>query len=235
MTLEVSQQRRSVKLEEGWKSFLELEFEKNYMKSLREFLAAEKKKGKVIFPKGENIFRSFDLAPFEDVKVVILGQDPYHGDGQAHGLCFSVEKGVTPPPSLQNIYKEIERDLNIKNSLEGDLSSWAKQGVLLLNSVLTVERNHAASHAGKGWETFTDKVIEVLSEEKENLVFLLWGNYAKTKGKKINRKKHLVLESSHPSPLSFYRGFLGSSHFSKTNEYLKAQGKNEINWCVASS
>lgn len=169
------------------------------------------------------------------MKVVILGQDPYHGDGQAHGLCFSVEKGVTPPPSLQNIYKEIERDLSIKNSLEGDLSSWARQGVLLLNSVLTVERNYAASHAGKGWEIFTDKVIEVLSEEKENLVFLLWGNYAKTKGKKIDRKKHLVLESSHPSPLSVYRGFLGSSHFSKTNEYLKANGKKEIDWSVVSS
>ena len=232
MTLEVSQERRSVKLEEGWKAFLELEFEKTYMKSLRKFLAAEKKRGKVIFPKGENIFRSFDLAPFQDVKVIILGQDPYHGDGQAHGLCFSVEKGVPLPPSLKNIYKEIERDLRIKNSLEGDLSSWSKQGVLLLNSVLTVEKNHAASHAGKGWETFTDKVIEVLSEEKENLVFLLWGNYAKTKGKKIDRKKHLVLESSHPSPLSFYRGFLGSSHFSKTNKYLKASGKKEIDWCV---
>lgn len=232
MTSEVSQERRAVKLEGGWKSFLEPEFEKDYMTSLREFLVAEKKKGKKIFPKGEDIFRSFDLAPFSEVKVVILGQDPYHGDGQAHGLCFSVEKGVRPPPSLQNIYKEMDRDLGIKNSGDGDLSSWAKQGVLLLNSVLTVERNNAASHSGKGWETFTDKVIEVLSEEKENLVFLLWGNYAKTKGQKIDRKKHLVLESPHPSPFSFHRGFLGNSHFSKTNDYLKAHGKKEIDWRV---
>lgn len=228
----LKQEGRDIKLEKGWKKRLEGEFNKPYMASLRAFLLKEKKEGKVIFPKSSHIFRSFNLTPFDKVRLVILGQDPYHGEGQAHGLCFSVEKGVSLPPSLKNIYKEIERDLSLKNGLEGDLSSWAEQGVLLLNSVLTVEKNSAASHSQKGWEIFTDKVIEVLNDEKENVIFLLWGKYAQEKGEKIDRKKHKVLETSHPSPFSVYRGFLGCSHFSHVNTYLKSNNLPEIDWRV---
>lgn len=224
--------KKDIKLEKKWKGFLQEEFDKPYMKELRNFLYEEKQKGKVIFPKGSDIFRSFNLTPFDEVKVIMLGQDPYHGPGQAHGLCFSVEKGIKPPPSLMNIFKEIERDLSINNTEAGDLTRWAEQGVLLLNSVLTVEQNRAASHSQKGWETFTDKVIEVLNDKKDHLVFMLWGKYAQEKGKKIDTRKHKVLTTSHPSPFSFYRGFLGCSHFSKTNHYLSSHAIPEINWRV---
>ena len=223
---------RCIDLEAGWKELLQGEFDKPYMQELRAFLLEEKKQGKVIFPKGSDIFKSFNLTPFEKVKVVIIGQDPYHGFGQAHGLCFSVPQGVKAPPSLVNIYKEINRDLGFLNEGTGNLESWAKQGVLLLNSVLTVEQGKAASHSGKGWEQFTDKVIDVLNEKREGLVFLLWGRYAQEKGGRIDRKKHKVLMSPHPSPFSFHRGFLGNAHFSQTNAYLKQSSQNMIDWHV---
>ena len=227
-------QKKEIKLEKSWKKRLEGEFEKPYMIELKKFLQSEKKKGKIIFPKGEDVFRSLNLTPFDKVKVVILGQDPYHGDGQAHGLCFSVTKGTKLPPSLQNIYKEIARDIGLQNGSDGDLSEWAEQGVLLLNSVLTVERSCAASHSKKGWEIFTDKVIEILNNERENVVFLLWGKYAQDKGSKIDRNKHKVLAASHPSPFSFYRGFSGCSHFSQANDYLASHAQKQIDWSVNS-
>ncbi len=220
----------SVKLNESWRQYLEEEFSKDYMVSLRNFLKEEKGKGKTIYPQGSEFFNALDTTNFDLVKVVIIGQDPYHGPGQAHGLCFSVRHGIKPPPSLVNIYKEIESDLNIKQPAHGCLTSWAKQGVLLLNSVLSVERNLAASHQGKGWETFTDKVIGSINENRDGVVFLLWGSYAQKKGKIIDQKRHLVLESPHPSPLSAHRGFIGNKHFSKTNDYLKEKGEIPINW-----
>lgn len=232
MNEDSKQAEKEVQLEAGWKQRLAGEFSKPYMKELRRFVLQEKKQGKMIYPKGQDIFRSFNLAPFDQVRLVILGQDPYHGEGQAHGLCFSVPDDVKLPPSLQNIYKEIHRDLGIENGHSGNLSSWAEQGVLLLNSVLTVEQSQAASHSKKGWETFTDKVIEVLNEEKEHVVFLLWGRYAQEKGSHIDRKKHKVLEASHPSPFSFYRGFSGCGHFSQANQYLKSQSLPEVDWRV---
>lgn len=230
--MSLSTDRRNIDLPEKWKAFLAEEFTQPYMEDLRGFLLEEKKKGKVIFPKGQDIFKTFHLTPFDKVKVVIIGQDPYHGPGQAHGLCFSVPEGIKAPPSLVNIYKEINRDLGLSFSESGNLESWAKQGVLLLNSVLTVEQKKAASHSGKGWETFTDKVIQVLNDNCEGLVFMLWGKYAQEKGQRIDRTKHKVLMTSHPSPFSVYRGFLGSSHFSETNNYLRQQNKEEINWQV---
>ena len=220
-----------IQLEQGWLSQLREEFDKPYMQSLRSFLVDEKSKGKTIHPRGTEYFAALNLTPLDDVKVVILGQDPYHGPGQAHGLCFSVKQGVAPPPSLVNIFKEISEDLGVPNQFpHGCLDSWGKQGVLLLNSVLTVEEHRAASHQGKGWETFTDRIIEILSRDREGCVFLLWGSYAQKKGNVIDEFKHLVLKSPHPSPLSAHRGFLGCKNFSKCNEYLIAQGKIPIDW-----
>lgn len=222
----------NIKLEPGWLSQLEAEFDKPYMEGLREFLQRERRAGKTIYPKGGEFFCAFDSTPFDRVKVVILGQDPYHGPGQAHGLCFSVRKGVRPPPSLVNIYKEIESDLGLPagHFEHGCLAAWAEQGVLLLNAVLTVEQHKAASHQGQGWETFTDAAIAALSKHREHLVFMLWGSYAQKKGAVIDTSKHLVLKSPHPSPLSAHRGFFGCKHFSRCNEYLKSRGVEPIDW-----
>lgn len=221
-----------LKLSPSWKKHLSAEFEQDYMNNLKSFLLSEYKAGKKIFPKGDHYFHALNCVDFEDVKVVIIGQDPYHGLGQAHGLCFSVQKGIDIPPSLQNIYKELKNDLGIEPAAHGCLESWAKQGVLLLNSVLTVEMGKAASHQGRGWEQFTDKIIQVLNQERQNLVFVLWGSYAQKKAAFVDRKRHLVLESAHPSPLSSYRGFFGSKPFSKINDWLKSHGKSEIDWKV---
>lgn len=211
---------------------MKTEFQASYMTNLREFLVDEAKKKKVIYPKGNEIFSALNETPFDKIKVVIIGQDPYHGPGQAHGMCFSVKPGVRIPPSLQNIYKELHRDLKIPMRNHGYLKSWAQQGVLLLNTVLTVEKGKAGSHRGKGWEIFTDKIISLLNNEKEHLVFLLWGSSAQQKAKMIDEKKHLVLRSPHPSPLSAHRGFLGNNHFSKANNYLKRLGIQPIDWTL---
>lgn len=219
-----------IKLNPSWLKHLEPEFKSEYMTNLKSFLKEEIKKKKTIFPKGPNYFEALNRTGFDKVKVVILGQDPYHGEGQAHGLSFSVPNGVRPPPSLLNIFKEIRSDLNKEPSVKDDLSTWADQGVLLLNSVLTVEMSKPASHAGRGWEAFTDKIIHLLNDKREHLVFILWGAYAQKKGAFIYRKKHFVIESVHPSPLSAHRGFMGSRPFSKANEYLKKTGQTEINW-----
>lgn len=219
-----------IKLNPSWLKHLEPEFKSEYMTNLKSFLKEEIKKKKTIFPKGPNYFEALNRTGFDKVKVVILGQDPYHGEGQAHGLSFSVPNGVRPPPSLLNIFKEIRNDLNKEPSVKDDLSTWADQGVLLLNSVLTVEMSKPASHAGRGWEAFTDKIIHLLNDKREHLVFILWGAYAQKKGAFIYRKKHFVIESVHPSPLSAHRGFMGSRPFSKANEYLKKTGQTEINW-----
>ncbi|MFA5877079.1 MAG: uracil-DNA glycosylase [Candidatus Paceibacterota bacterium] len=219
-----------VRLELSWKEKLEGEFEKPYFKQLTSFVKSEYTKSS-IYPHPKNIFRAFDLCPFNSVKVVILGQDPYHGAGQANGLSFAVESTVRPPPSLQNIFKEIQSDIGKPLvHTDGDLSRWATQGVLLLNATLTVQANTAGSHQGKGWEEFTDAVIRVLSEEREHIVFILWGNYAKAKGGHIDRTKHLVIESPHPSPFSAFSGFFGSKPFSKTNSYLTEHGATSIDW-----
>ena len=218
-----------VKIEESWKRVLQSEFDKEYFKLLTDFVRNEYKT-KQIFPPPSKIFNAFDLCPFDETKVVILGQDPYHDINQAHGLCFSVNDGVKHPPSLVNIFKEIENDLGIPSPKSGNLERWAKQGVLLLNATLTVRAHQAGSHQHKGWETFTDNVIKLLAHEKTNLVFLLWGDYAIKKSMYIDSNKHLVLTSPHPSPLSAHRGFFGNKHFSKTNEYLKANGIGEILW-----
>lgn len=223
---------RDIQLEASWNALLADQFEQDYMQALRRFLQAEKQQGKQIYPAGADIFNALNTTPFEQVKVVILGQDPYHGPGQAHGLCFSVRPGVALPPSLQNIYKEIHADLGLPIARSGCLDAWARQGVLLLNSVLTVAAGQAASHQGKGWEVFTDKVISVLNERGENLVFLLWGSYAQRKGAMIDRDRHLVLQSPHPSPLSAHRGFFGNQHFSRTNAWLREHGKTPIDWRV---
>lgn len=218
------------KIEETWKLALDSEFDQDYMRTLGDFLRQEKKAGKQIYPPGAQIFNAFNLTPFDQVKVVILGQDPYHGAGQAHGLCFSVQPHVKLPPSLQNIYKEIAQEYGLTFGSNGCLEGWARQGVLLLNAVLTVEHGKAGSHQGKGWEQFTDKVVSLLNEEHEGLVFLLWGSYAQNKGQFIDQQRHLVLQSPHPSPLSAYKGFLGNGHFKRTNEYLIEQGLEPINW-----
>jgi len=219
----------AIKLEPSWKHALRSEFDSEYFKKLSEFVRHEYQHG-IVYPQPKNIFRAFDLTPFTDVKVVILGQDPYHGPGQANGLCFAVGEGVRLPPSLQNIFKELESDLGqpISNR-SGDLERWAKQGVLLLNATLTVRAGKPTSHTNKGWEDFTDAVVRVLNDQKEHLVFMLWGNYAKQKGAHIDRARHLVIESAHPSPLA--RGaFFGSKPFSKSNAYLEAHGLPAINW-----
>lgn len=219
-----------IDLEPSWRIHLGQEFEKPYMQSLKKFLQEEKKAGKVIYPKGSQIFNAFSLTPFDEVKVVILGQDPYHGPNQAHGLCFSVLPGEKIPPSLRNIYKELKQDLNIEPVTHGYLESWAKQGILLLNSVLTVEQSQAGSHQNKGWEQFTDKVIQILNDRQDPIIFVLWGSYAWKKGQYIDDKKHIILKSAHPSPLSASRGFLGNQHFSQINDFLVKNGHSAINW-----
>ena len=219
-----------IKLEESWKHVLGAEFADPYMAELKQFLLAEKQAGKHIFPKGPEYFRALDLTPLDEVKVVILGQDPYHGAGQAHGLCFSVKPGVRIPPSLVNIYKEMESDLGIPPARHGFLEHWAEQGVLLLNSVLTVEEGRAAAHQGKGWERFTDAVIRAVNDECDGIVFILWGSYAQKKAAFVDGGRHLVLKSAHPSPLSAHNGFLGSHPFSKANAYLQSIGKDPVDW-----
>lgn len=217
-------------LDPSWRKYLADEFAKDYMKELLAFLKQEKKENKIIYPPESEIFTAFNLTRFDQVKVVILGQDPYHGPDQAHGLAFSVRKGIRIPPSLANIYKELESDMKIYPPQHGNLEAWATEGVLLLNNVLTVECGLAGSHHGKGWEQFTDKVIEVLNDNKESLVFILWGSPAQKKARTVDQNKHLILQSVHPSPLSSYRGFFGSKPFSKTNSYLKEKGLKEIDW-----
>jgi uracil-DNA glycosylase len=225
-------QAANIQLQASWLAELETEFQQDYMLKLKSFLQAEKAAHKQIYPPGNLIFNALNTTPFDQVKVVILGQDPYHGPGQAHGLCFSVLPGVDIPPSLINIYKELQADLGIAPASQGCLTHWAKQGVLLLNAVLTVERARAASHQGKGWELFTDKIVHCLNDKRQGLVFLLWGSYAQKKGQFIDRQKHLVLQSAHPSPLSAHRGFLGNRHFSQTNAYLLSQSKTAIDWQI---
>ncbi len=215
---------------QDWSHFLEPEFDQAYMQALMAYLQEREAQGQIIYPPQTAWFNAFKETPLKKVKVVILGQDPYHGEGQAHGLSFSVQPGVKTPPSLMNMYKELEADLSIPVAPHGYLQSWAEQGVLLLNSVLTVEAGKAGAHQKKGWERFTDRVIEVISQENDGVVFLLWGSYAHKKGRNIDRDKHLVLEGVHPSPLSAYRGFFGCGHFSKANDYLLAQGKTAIDW-----
>ena len=218
-----------VKIEESWRLRLQEEFDKPYFERLTAFVRNEYAHAHVL-PPGSRIFYIFNVCPFDKVKVVIIGQDPYHGPGQAHGLCFSVNDGVPFPPSLVNIFKEIKTDIGTDAPPTGNLTRWAEQGVLLLNATLTVRAHQAGSHQNRGWETFTDAAIRILAEEREHLVFILWGAYAQRKGAFIDRNKHLVLTSAHPSPLSAYNGFFGNKHFSKTNEYLKAHGKEEIKW-----
>jgi len=222
----------SIQIETGWKNALEGEFKKAYFQTIKYFLKQEKEKGKVIYPPGSQIFNAYNLAAFDQVKVVILGQDPYHGPGQAHGLSFSVPVGIKPPPSLVNIFKELKSDLGIDPPKHGNLESWAKQGVFLLNAMLTVEKDKPASHQHIGWQYFTDATISVLSDQREHLVFILWGAFAQQKLQLIDTKKHLVIQSPHPSPFSADRGFFGSKPFSKTNVYLGANGETPVNWKV---
>lgn len=218
-----------VRIAEDWKAVVGEEFSKPYFEELIGFVKQEYATSQV-FPAGRNIFRAFDKCPFDNVKVVIIGQDPYHGDGQANGLCFSVNEGVPFPPSLKNIFKEVHDDVGAPIPTSGDLDRWAEQGVLLLNSVLTVKAHNAASHAGRGWERFTDAVVRAIAERKEGVVYMLWGSYAQRKGAIANPERNLILHSVHPSPLSSYRGFFGCKHFSKANDYLKSQGKEPIVW-----
>ena len=223
-----------IRLEPSWKVALAEEFSQPYMQELRQFLGGEKRSRKVIYPRGDDIFAALDLCPLPDVKVVIIGQDPYHGPGPAHGLCFSVQPGVPQPPSLINIFQEINDDLGTRehrlDGTRGCLEPWARQGVLLLNAVLTVERGRAGSHQGRGWERFTDRIVEVLNEQREHLVFMLWGSYAQKKGAIVDRDRHCVLSAPHPSPLSAHRGFFGCRHFSKANAYLERHGQAPIDW-----
>jgi uracil-DNA glycosylase len=219
-------------IEDSWKEVLNIEFQSSYFADIKTFLLEEKKKY-VVYPSGPQIFSAFDHAPFNKVKVVIIGQDPYHGKGQANGLCFSVSDGITKPPSLVNIFKELNDDLGIKMPISGNLEKWADQGVLLLNATLTVRASQAGSHQNKGWEIFTDAVIRVLSDKREGLIFILWGAFAQAKQKLIDVSKHHILKAAHPSPFSAYNGFFGCKHFSKTNELLKQMGKAEINWDVS--
>ena len=225
---------KKIILENSWKEKLLEEFNKDYMRSLSVFLRSEKLKNKIIFPPGNKIFNAFNLTKFEDVKVVILGQDPYHGHNQAHGLSFSVEEGIRPPPSLKNIFKELESDMGIKQPEHGNLERWCSEGVLLLNSILTVEKSKPASHANMGWEQFTDKILSILNDLKRNVVFILWGKKAQEKGHFINTDSHFVITCAHPSPYSANNGFFGSRPFSKTNTYLKKCNIKEINWDLSS-
>jgi uracil-DNA glycosylase len=221
-----------IKLHESWLARLQTEFDAPYMKTLKAFLEAERAAGKTIYPKANLWFHALDATPLDQVRVVILGQDPYHGEGQAHGLCFSVKSGVRPPPSLQNIYKEMLSDLGVTAPRHGCLETWAKQGVLLLNSVLTVEANQAASHAGKGWEKFTDAVIREVNALPQPVVFILWGNYAQKKAAVVDAQKHHIIKSAHPSPLSAHNGFFGSRPFSKANDFLQSAGLQPIEWQI---
>lgn len=225
-------QASTIQLQAGWLAQLETEFTQPYMQGLKAFLKAQKAQGKQVYPAGADYFSAFDHTPIDKVKVVILGQDPYHGPGQAHGLCFSVPPGVKPPPSLVNIFKEIDSDLGIARPDHGCLHHWADQGVLLLNSVLTVEQGQAASHQGKGWEQFTDRVIHVINDQREGVVFMLWGAYAQRKGAFIDQQRHRVLKAPHPSPLSCHRGFFGCKHFSQANAYLEGRGETAIDWSL---
>jgi uracil-DNA glycosylase len=220
-----------VQIHESWKSVLKDQFESEYFSKLKDFLVEEKQKTPV-YPRGSLIFNAFEQTPFDKVKVVILGQDPYHGPGQAHGLCFSVPMGVKPPPSLVNIFKEIENDLGFPPPSHGNLEYWARQGVMLLNATLTVRANQAGSHQNKGWEIFTDNVIKIISEQKQHIVFLLWGNYARAKKSLIDSSKELILEAAHPSPFSAFNGFFGCKHFSKTNDWLREHHLSEIDWKI---
>jgi len=226
--------QRTIQLEPSWLEHLKSEFDKEYMVDLRAFLVAEKKHS-VVFPPGEEIFAAFTHTPFEDVRVVILGQDPYHGQGQAHGLCFSVRRDVRVPPSLQNIFKEIEQDMGIPIPKHGELTHWAQQGVLLLNTVLTVQAHQANSHRNRGWEQFTDRVISLLNDRRDGLVFVLWGSAAGRKATMIDASRHRILRSPHPSPLSAYRGFFGCGHFSEINAHLSARGEAPIDWRLPSA
>lgn len=219
-----------IQIDPSWYEKLKDEFDKPYMQHLGKFLIQQYDSGKKIYPPKKDYFAALNLTPFNKVKVVIVGQDPYHGPGQAHGLCFSVQEGVRLPPSLRNIFKELKNDLNISAPKSGSLDQWAKQGVLLLNAVLTVEDGKAGAHQGKGWEEFTDKIIHILNEQRENLVFILWGSYAQKKASFVNREKHFVIEAVHPSPLSAHRGFFGTKPFSKANAYLKSKNRAEIDW-----
>ena len=222
---------KNIKIHESWLKFIKSEFDKEYMNSIKKSILNFKKSGKIIYPKNNEIFNAINLTDFEKTKVIILGQDPYHGPGQAHGLSFSVKDGIKPPPSLINIFKEIESDLSINVEKEnGNLTRWAKQGVLLLNSLLTVEKGKPLSHKEIGWETLTDKIIEVLNQNKRGLVFILWGSHARSKKYLISQNENLIIESSHPSPLSAHRGFIGSKPFSRTNKYLVKNNMNPINW-----
>ena len=219
-----------ITLSNSWLKYLQEELEKPYMAQLERFLEAEYGNKKIIYPEANNIFRALNILPVEKIKVVILGQDPYHGEGEAHGLSFSVRSGTKLPPSLSNIFKELKTDCHVERTAGGDLSRWAEQGVLLLNSVLTVEKDKPGSHRNQGWEQFTDKIISVVNEHCDSVVFILWGSYAQKKAQFVNLEKHLVLESAHPSPLSSYRGFFGSKPFSRANEWLKSRHIKEINW-----
>lgn len=229
-----------VRLQASWKARLGQEFEQPYMQALRAFLLDEKRQRKVIYPPGEEFFAALDATPLPAVRVVIIGQDPYHGPDQAHGLCFSVRKGVQVPPSLQNIFKEVRSDIGQAQPAQaeraamlgqhGSLAGWARQGVLLLNAVLTVERGRAGAHQGKGWEQFTDRVVETINADREHVVFMLWGSYAQKKGAQVDGNRHLILQAPHPSPLSAHRGFFGCRHFSRANAYLQAQGQPAIDW-----
>lgn len=225
--------QRSFDLNSEWLSHVKTEFDQPYMQQLQLFLQSEKNNGKVIYPDDENVFSALNITPLSKVKVVILGQDPYHGPDQAHGLSFSVPHGVAMPPSLLNIHKELATDLDCQMPLHGNLTAWAEQGVLLLNAVLTVEQAQAASHRGKGWERFTDRLINLINQQRNGVVFLLWGAYAQKKGSAIDQDKHLVLQAPHPSPLSSYRGFFGCRHFSQANGYLKKNGQSPIDWQIS--
>ncbi len=231
---ESTQSVKDVQLEKVWKQHLQTEFEEPYMKKLRKFLVSEIKNKNRVFPQPSEYFQALNITPFDEVKVVMLGQDPYHGVHQAHGLCFSVRSHIAIPPSLKNIFSELKRDLGIPYPNHGCLEYWAVQGVLLLNSVLTVNEGRAGSHQNRGWEEFTDKILSLLNIHKEHLVFMLWGSYAHRKGQFIDRDKHLVLTAPHPSPLSVHRGFFGCSHFSKANDYLKSKGETAIDWSLPS-
>jgi uracil-DNA glycosylase len=222
--------KKAIDLHPSWLAHLAAEFDLPYMQQLKQFLLEQKQAGKVIFPESKNIFNAFNSTPLDQVKVVILGQDPYHGPNQAHGLCFSVQPGIQTPPSLQNMFKEIQRDLGIPIPSHGFLQTWASQGVFLLNATLTVEQAKAGAHQGQGWEQFTDRAIQIVNEQRDGVVFLLWGSYAQKKGQLIDGRKHLILRAPHPSPLSAYRGFMGCGHFSKVNEYLRQHGQTPIDW-----
>jgi uracil-DNA glycosylase len=229
----LSSEAQNPALHSSWMNVLSVEFQQDYFKNLMEFITSEKNKGKLIFPSSADIYNAFNLTPLNKVKVVILGQDPYHGDGQAHGLSFSVKDDIKLPPSLKNMFKELEDDIDaFQLPTSGNLSKWAAQGVLLLNAILTVEAHKAASHQKQGWEQFTDNVIKLVSKECEYVVFLLWGKYAEQKERLIDEQKHMVLKAAHPSPFSAYRGFLGCKHFSKVNEYLNSEGRTAIDWVL---